>query len=286
MERDQLRIPAADGLSLGASWFGDGRPEVAVLIIPAVGVRRHLYDALGEFLAAHGIGTLTWDWRGTGGSRPPRLRGFRATLRDWAELDLAGAISWVRTQFPGVPLFGIGHSFGGQAVGLAPDAYRLDGLVTVAAQSGYWGHWPRPQRYGYAMLWYVWMPLLGRCMGYFPSQLLGTGEDLPRGVATEWARWCRNPRYMNDYAGHRAFSAPILALSFSDDPFAPRDAVEALHAEYGSPHLVHRHLSPRDVGADRVGHFGFFRQGRTATLWDDVVAWIQEHTAPEPRTWG
>ena len=152
LSSESLRVSAADGFALAASWFGPIEPERVVLVVPATGVRRRLYDAFGRFLAERGFGTLTWDWRGTGGSRPARLQAFEGSMRDWAERDLAGAISWATERFPSARLYGVGHSFGGQAVGLASNARRLRGLVTVAAQSGYWGHWPRPQRYGYALL--------------------------------------------------------------------------------------------------------------------------------------
>lgn len=274
MTTERLEVPATDGFSLAASWFGPSDPERILLVAPATGVRRHLYEPFARFLSGRGIGVLTWDWRGTGESRPARLRGFDASMRHWAERDLAGAISWAADRSPGARLLSLGHSFGGQAVGLAPNADRLAALLTVTAPSGYWGHWPRPERYGYAMLWYAAMPLASRLLGYFPSRRLGFGEDLPRGVALQWSRWCRSPEYLGDYEGHRSFDAPILAFSFSDDRFAPRAAVEALHSRYGSPDLVHRHLTPRDLGADRIGHFGFFREGRVPRLWEEVVAWL------------
>ena len=279
LSSESLRVSATDGFALSASWFGPVEPERVVLVAPATGVRRRLYDAFGRFLAERGFGTLTWDWRGTGGSRPARLQGFEGSMRDWAERDLAGAISWATERFPSARLYGVGHSFGGQAVGLASNARRLRGLVTVAAQSGYWGHWPRPQRYGYALLWHAAVPLLTRLFGYYPARRLGMGEDLPREVALQWARWCRTPEYLGDYRGHASFSAPILALSFSDDPFAPLEAVEALHAHYGSPELLHRHVEPGDVGAERIGHFGFFREGLVPTLWQDVATWLEQHDA-------
>jgi predicted alpha/beta hydrolase len=196
-------------------------------------------------------------------------------MRHWAERDLAGMISWAAGRSARTRLYALGHSFGGQAVGLAPNADRLEALVTVGAQSGYWGHWPSPQRYGYAMLWYAGMPILSRLLGYFPSRRLGLGEDLPRGVALQWARWYRRPEYLGDYGGHQSFDALLLAISFSDDRFAPRAAVEALHTQDGSANLVYRHLTPGDAGTDRVGHFGFFREGRVPGLGDEVASWLE-----------
>jgi predicted alpha/beta hydrolase len=245
-----------------------------VLVVPATGVVRRLYDPFARFLAAEGFAVLTWDWRGTGESRPSSLRGFVATMTDWATLDLRAALSWASERAAGGPLLALGHSFGGQCLGLAPGAEGLRTAVTVAAQSGWWGHWPAPARYRYAALWFALMPGITRALGYFPARRFGLGEDLPRGVALQWARWCRSPRYLGDYSGHRELRFPILALGFADDAYAPRAAVEALHREYGGV-VEHRHLRPADLGVDRVGHFGFFKPGLPA-LWRSVAEWLRE----------
>jgi predicted alpha/beta hydrolase len=271
-----LTIPATDGFSLAATLFGDeaGPAERVLLIAPATGVKRRLYRPFAEFLAGERFGVVTWDWRGTGDSRPDSLRGFEATMRQWGERDLAGVIDWVSTRYPDAQLAVVGHSFGGQAVGLAKNRERIRRLVTIAAQSGYLGHWPRPQRYMYTALWYVAVPLTTRITGYFPAWLLRLGEDLPSGVALQWARWCRSPTYLGEWSGHRAFTAPILSIGFMDDPFAPPEAVQALHARYGSKKQQNWLIAPEELGAKQIGHFGFFRPGVTPTLWRDVADWL------------
>jgi predicted alpha/beta hydrolase len=270
-----ITIPAADGFALAGTEFGDAsRAERLVLIAPATGVRRRLYRPFAEFLAAEGFGVVTWDWRGTGDSRPPSLRGFEATMHDWGSRDLTGVISWATTRYPAAVLTVVAHSFGGQAVGLAPNRDRARRLVTVGAQSGYFGHWPRPRRYVYVVLWYVAMPLVTRLAGYFPARFFRLGEDLPKGVALQWARWCRTPSYLGDWSGHRAFTAPILSIGFMDDVFAPPQAVEALHARYGGKKQQRWLIAPEELGAKEIGHFGFFRPGVTPTLWRDVAEWL------------
>jgi predicted alpha/beta hydrolase len=269
-----LTLRASDGFELAATQYvGERQPRAVVLLSPATAVKRSLYRALAEFLAGRGAAALVWDWRGTGGSRPRSLRGFRATMREWAERDLAAAIDEAARRWPGLPLVVLGHSFGGQAVGLAPNAGRLDALVLVAAQSGWWGHWPAPRKYLYAMFWHLWMPAVTRLCGFYPGSRLGIGEDLPMGVALEWARWCRSPAYLGDWRGHAAVAAPLLALGFADDPYAPPAAVEALCERYGSRDQTREFPRPADVGMPRIGHFGFFRPGAEA-LWRRTADWI------------
>jgi len=175
--------------------------------------------------------------------------------------------------WPRLPLVVVGHSFGGQAPGLAANRSRLAAAVLVAAQSGFWGHWPAPQKYLYAMLWWWWFPAVTRLCGYYPGSLLGTGEDLPRGVMLEWARWCRTPDYLGDWRGHGAFSAPLLAIGLADDPYAPPPAVAALCDRYGSADRTRQLVSPADIGLRRIGHFGFFRP-ESASLWPRVGDWV------------
>ena len=275
-----VSIQATDGFAIAATEFAAGpSTDRVVLVAPATGVKRQLYSPFAEFLAGAGFTVITWDWRGTGDSRPASLRGFQATMRDWGTRDLPGIIGWATNRYPGARLTAFGHSFGGQSIGLAPNRGRLRALATVGAQSGYWGHWPRPRRYAYAALWYIAMPLAARVAGYFPARLFRLGEDLPRDVALQWARWCRTPAYLGDWSGHREFTAPILAIGFMDDVFAPPAAVDALHARYGTrPQKQKRwSIAPDELGAERIGHFGFFRPGVTPTLWRDVADWLRPH---------
>lgn len=272
---ESLTIPAADGFPIAASRIhaGDGTAPVA-LIVPAVGVRRRYYQPYAAFLALEGYTVLTWDWRGIGDSAPRSLRGFRATMRQWAESDFTGVIEWTTRAHPRSQVVAVGHSFGGQALGLVRNGHRLTAAVTVASPSGYLGHWPLGTRLHHAALWYVGVPAITHALGYFPARRLGFGEDLPKGVALQWAEWCRSPSYLGDWSGHRRFQVPILAFSFADDAYAPLAAVEALHREFGTREIRRRHVTPSEVGAASIGHFGFFRGGAAGSLWQETADWL------------
>lgn len=270
-----VSFPARDGFTLAATEFaGEERPRYAALLAPATAVKRSLYRPFGEYLAARGAAALAWDWRGTGGSRPESLRGFAASMRDWGERDLGGAVDFAAARWPGVPLVLVGHSFGGQAAGLAPNAERLQPAVLIAAQSGYWGHWPSPQKYLYAILWHAWFPAVTRLCGFYPGSRLGGGEDLPKGVMLEWARWCRTPSYLGDWSGHASWHGPLLALGFPDDPYAPPAAVEALCERYANARQTREYPRAAELGMRRIGHFGFFRRGAERG-WQRVAEWIE-----------
>ncbi|WP_224372443.1 alpha/beta hydrolase family protein [Hyalangium versicolor] len=284
---EQLTIPATDGFPLAATLYaadGEGSWPV-VLINPATGVRRTLYDRFARFLAERGMHVLTYDYRGTGGSRTGPLRSLRASMTDWGTRDLAGVVDWLVEQFPRSPLLVVGHSSGGQLLGLTDRIQHVSALLAVGAQSGYWRHWDSPRRYQLAFLWYAAMPLAAKLLGYFPAKRLGMGEDLPGGVAREWARWCRNPNYISDERGvplrpyFDDFSGPLLAYSFSDDRFAPRAAVEALLGFYHRARKEHRHLTPADLNVDAIDHFRWLRENFRSTLWEQMGSWLEQQAA-------
>jgi predicted alpha/beta hydrolase len=202
-------------------------------------------------------------------------RDRRLTMRCWACEDLAAAIAWADRRGPDAPVVLVGHSFGGHAVGLARNASRLDALVLVAAQHGWLGHWPFAQRLLLIPFWWAIVPGLTRLFGRLPSRQIGLGEDLPAGVAFEWARWCRSPTFLGEWQGHADLQSPILAFSFEDDRIAPPRAAAALLSEYRSAtRLQHRHVTPSELGRKRIGHFGFFRQGVVPGLWQECARFL------------
>jgi predicted alpha/beta hydrolase len=284
---EKLTIPSTDGFRLAATLYSaEGEaPRPVVLINPATGVKRILYDGFARFLTGRGMHVLTYDYRGIGGSRTEPLRALRANMWDWGTRDLAGAVDWLVEQFPQSPLLVVGHSSGGQLLGVTDRIQHVSALLTVGAQSGYWRHWEGARRYQLAFLWYAAIPVTARLLGYFPAKKLKLGEDLPGGVAREWARWCRNPNYISDERGvplrpyFDDFRGPLRAYSFSDDRFAPRAAVEALLGFYRNARKEHHHLTPADLKVDEVDHFGWLRERFRPTLWEEMASWLEQQAA-------
>lgn len=269
-----VAIACPDGYTLAGTVFESRSAELpVVLIAPATAVPCRFYFDYAAFLCAHGFTTLTWDWRGIGGSRPQSLRGFGATMSDWATLDLPAAVDWATSSY-GRQVIGVGHSFGGQAFGLADRAGCFDRLFLVAAQSGYWGHWPPPRNYlfraGLAL-----MDATTRLVGYLPARRFGFGEDLPKHVALEWFSWCRSPDYLGDYRGHRAFAVPIHSLGFTDDGLAPPAARRWLFDRYGGEEKTFETVDPAEHGVPGIGHLFYFREKCAGALWSAMLDWLR-----------
>src|SRR4051812_30603864 len=198
---ERIEFAAPDGFTLsGDLYLPKQGPATAVLIGSAMGVKQGFYGPLARAIAARGAAALTFDYRGIGRSRRPgSLRGFAARMRDWGELDLAAALSLLRSRFRRV-LF-IGHSAGGQLFALGSD--KPERALLVASQSGFYGNWDGA---GSALMWLFWnafIPASTAVMGYLPMRVFGQGADVPLGVAREWARWGRHPRYIGSWAGDR-----------------------------------------------------------------------------------
>src|SRR3546814_11795643 len=68
-----LQFRCADGVLLaGHLWQGGGRG--LVIINAATGVLARYYHRYAAFLAGRGFDAITYDYRGIGDSRPPRLK--------------------------------------------------------------------------------------------------------------------------------------------------------------------------------------------------------------------
>jgi predicted alpha/beta hydrolase len=268
----EITLTAADGYALGAATFGSG--SRAVLVMPATGVPQAYYAKFAAYLGERGFSVLTFDYRGIGRSKNGDLRKMSARMRDWALLDAAAALRHV-----GTDLLVVGHSFGGQAIGLLPEPGRIRGALIVGSQSGYWGNWPLLGRLWMWPSTHFGLDSATRLFGYFPGSRLGFGEDLPPGVAREWAAWCRHPRYLVGALGvddcYARVHAPIRAYAISDDPFAPLPAVEALGRLYPSARWETHRVAPRDIGVDSIGHFGFFRERFRDSLWREAADWLE-----------
>ena len=116
-----------------------------------------------------------------------------------------------------------------------------------------------------------------RLFGYFPGKRLRKVGDLPHAVMAQWRRWCLNPDYVVGVEGEQArqlysdVKIPITSLSFSDDEYMSARNIESLHNFYTAASRTMKRISPSDVNADKIGHFGFFRPKFKESLWEKYL---------------
>jgi predicted alpha/beta hydrolase len=280
-------ITTRDQALLGAMLYRapDHTRDCAVIIAGAMGVKQHFYRHYASYLAEQGFVALTFDFRGIGSSKERELWGSDVRLWQWGAHDLQAVLAWIIRQYPAHRVLVVGHSLGGQILGLAPYAGRVDGLLGISAQSAYWNHWKLPRKLLMLLFWYGLVPASSYIAGYFPSQLFGLGDPVPKGVALDWAAGGRKARYLLDLYGggeydhYAAFKGRLGLWSFVDDGLAPARAVQALGAFY--PHaqsVEHHNWTQQDAGGNPIGHMGFFRPGMRETLWEKSAAWLAAET--------
>ncbi len=286
MQVETITIPARDGYALVGTVFQptENPTQTVVTINSATAVPQRYYKPFATFLAEQDYTVITYDYRGIGDSRPDSLRRFHMQARDWALLDMAGVIDWVQETHQPQRLFHIGHSYGGQTAGLLPNSDRIDAMITFSSQSGYWRLQGGNQKMVVGFHVYATLPILAHLFGYVPWSKFSSAEDLPKGAALEWAKWCRQPQYFLDDASlplerFQQFQAPVLAYSFDDDDWGTPQAVDAMMQAY--PKLTRRHVVPTEIGINSLGHFGYFRP-KAKVLWPDVVAWLEEAFVMQP----
>jgi len=292
-----VAFTALDGQPLAGTLFEpEGKPHTALLVNSGTGIPQGFYARFARHAAERGLSVLTYDYRGIGGSAPGSLRGFQASYRDWGQRDVPGAIAWLTGRYPDLPLAIVGHSTGGQQLGLAENVSRVRAAVLVAVSTGYWRGMPAPFRWFTLGLFKVYLPIASRFYGYAPARKIRWGENLPAGVAREWGAWCMEPDYLAaffDQGGRRQppdgapfgpvhfdeATFPIRAYGFTDDPIATRANVPPMLGLFERAEVETRWVEPEELGVPEIGHLGFFRSDVGAPLWDDALDWLSERAS-------
>lgn len=266
-------LPAHGGLAPAS--------RLPVLLCPATGVKQHFYLRFATWLAQQGHDLLVFDYRGIGLSRQGSLAQCKATLAEWGQQDQVAALGWLlqRTGAPQVLL--LGHSAGGQMIGLMPNHAHVKRLVGVACSTG-WFRRMRPAFRAQAVFGLqMFVPLSIRFKGYALTSRIGLGEDLPAQVARQWGQWCSRGGYAtNAVKGqperdfHAEVRTPITVLHASDDDIANEGTVADLLRTFpGAPKQAHR-IQPADHGLRAIGHIDWFRASHQA-LWPLIAQALQ-----------
>lgn len=276
MNKQTLQVNGAVVLALRV-YEPAGAALASVVIGGAMGVRQSFYEAFARWMAQQGFRVTTFDYRGHGDSLHGAMRDVNADLFDWAQ-DYEAVISAAKAALPMQPLYLLGHSLGAQLPGLLRKPGQVDGLLSVAAGSGYWRDNAPKLRRVVPYFWWVLVPLATRLCGYFPGRALKKVGDLPSGVILQWRRWCLHPAYSVGAEGpdvaqsYGAVRFPVLALSMADDELMTLRGTHNLVNLYANTERRVESISPAELKVRRIGHFGFFRDQFRQSLWPRAVA--------------
>ena len=288
-------LRCADGRLLAANWFEPEGPVRAVAVVSAAtAVSRGFYRGFAQWLAGRGYAVLCYDYRGIGDSRDGPVRQERARLRDWARLDMGAALHAAQRrrlteqqqQGCELGLLLIGHSFGGNAIGLVEGYERADALLGVAAQAADWRFWSGIAKAKAWLFFHALLPVISHGLGHAPGWLLGArAQGLPKGAALEWARWGRrrgfmfsDPTLQADLGYHR-FAGPVHLWNVSDDHlFGPAPAVDELARQFSTARVTRHTLTPEALGLRQLGHFAMFRRELGEKIWPLLLGPVEAAT--------
>ncbi|MFB3084156.1 MAG: alpha/beta fold hydrolase [Gammaproteobacteria bacterium] len=265
-------------------------PRAFILICSATALRQQFYWKFAEWMTTQGYGVLTFDYRGIGASLNGRsVRDSSARKQDWGQLDMPAALDYLVCKFPDLPIHLVGHSVGGQLIGLMPNHERLERIVTVGSSSGYLYNLASGIRLFAAFLLKVYIPISAKLLGYVPTRWIGWGEDLPAQVALQWAAWCTRPGYVLNALGSDVtvdffdqIKGPILWLTATDDPIATPENIDDMLRLYENASVTRGRINPREYGLERIGHVDFFR-ARNAKLWPLIADWLSPKSLNESK---
>jgi predicted alpha/beta hydrolase len=278
-KRTNVMIEASDGYPLEVTGYVPitGQVFSAVTVINSgAGIPKSLYEPFASWLADYGIPTLTYDYRGIGGSRSPSIRTLKASIRDWGSKDCAAVLRHASALYPSSVVHVVGHSIGGIVTGFVTSPVPLGRLLFLSPHTGYLGDYAPSARLRMLIVWHCLMPMLTSIFGYFPGRAFGLPEDLPGGVASEWGkrrfRW--NLRSDVAFGKFLQVSATGLVIRPDDDLFATRSAMERVQSHYERANLIDFPVDATSYARKGIGHFGFFSPRFREALWPIALSWL------------
>lgn len=286
MHSEELHINTADGYQVAATLFvpkttPQTAPKATVIINSATGVLRQYYNGFARFLAEQGLQVISYDYRGIGGSRVRNTTDKALSMINWGRKDYSAVVDWVEAQYPEHKILGVGHSIGGQLLGLLPDNHRISAYLNIASQHAYWGQWRGKFKAQSFFFFHGLLPAF-RFSRQFPKWVLGS-EALPRHVARDWSRFGRKPFYTDidgtvlkeNFFNYRG---KIRFLAIADDhAFAPPSAVKSLKDNvYKNAEGELLLLEPKEYGMKRIDHFGFFQKSMNKKAWQECSDWLNQ----------
>jgi len=272
---ENIEVKSDSGV-LSATVFGKNSTDSILIIASATGVKQAFYQKFSEYVASNDITVITFDYHGIGGSLKKPIKKIKTNAADWGSNDLESIIKYVILNYPKSKRIVLGHSIGGQLVGLAKSAKKLDKVVLVAAQSGYWKYWKGVEKLKMWFNWYILFPILLNTFGFLNSKRISGMENLPKNVANQWRKWGMDSEYIfSDKSIIESYydklKMDMTAFSIDDDDFAPKEAVSWMTEKYCNANMKSIHLKPTDFQVNKIGHFGIFKNKFKNSIWIELL---------------
>jgi len=272
---EALNITCKDGYRLSARFYAaqTKQHEHPVLICPATGITKQFYNSFASWLSEQGYDVLVFDFRGIGDSLHGPLSKSTASIVQWGQLDIPAAVDTLLQKTSAAQVILLGHSAGGQLLGIVPNYEKVAKVVAVSGSTGHVKGLKGRTKILAPLMFKGIFPIARYTLGYGPTHAIGMGENLPKDVAREWAQFCSKPGYVMNAIGktvhtdfHHEIQAPITALWSSDDEIATRANVKDLLRLYPNASTAMIELKPSEYGHKGIGHMLMFKKSHQ-NLW-------------------
>jgi predicted alpha/beta hydrolase len=287
--RENFETTCADGVVLRGIMLIPEKPRAIAQVNGGTAAKKEFYLPFAAFLAENGYATCVWDYRGSGDSAPAGMRHCTFTYSDYGTKDMGAIKSYMTTRFPQLPLVVVGHSTGGQQLGLMPDISDIKGLFAFAVSTGYAPYMPLADRIRSNYFFYIFSPISILLTGYVAAKRFGIMEDLPRNVVREWRDWCAkqdyffNPKFLGKTIpeGHyNNYHFPVCVYWTTDDYISNKRSIPAFWNHIrSSAGIMLKRISPAEYKVKQIGHFGLFKKQFKETLWREALAKLDEYIA-------
>jgi len=185
VKKENVRVKCEDGFELVGTIYSPEKIAGAIMIAPATGIKRTFYNSFASHLAENGFGVICFENRGIGESIQGDINDINASLVTWGELDMPAVLDRLKKEFPNQKYHLVGHSAGGQLIGLMHNAKEISTMFNFACSSGRIRNMPYPFKISAHFFLGFFISVSNFLFGRTHSQWLGMGEPLPRKVAQQ-----------------------------------------------------------------------------------------------------
>lgn len=276
---ENLSIHCNDGYELSARFYPHQttfKHALPILICPATGITKTFYNSYATWLTEQGHDVLVFDFRGIGESLHGPLKQSTASIVQWGQLDIPAAIDTLINKTQAAQVIILGHSAGGQLLGIVPNYSKVAKVVAVSGSTGHVKDLKGRTKLLAPVMFNIIFPIARYTLGYGPTNAIGMGENLPKDVAREWAQFCSKPGYVLNALGktvqqdfHAQVNCPITAVWSTDDEIATKANVKDLLRLYPNAPTDMIELNPKATGHKAIGHMLMFKSSHK-NLWSII----------------
>lgn len=276
-------VQTDDNVTLSVTHSYAQNAKAVVLINPGTATKTSFYVPFSEFLVSHGYHVVLWNYRGFCDSKTTELKLCSYQYSDIGRYDIPAVIEHVKSYFPHLPLYCVGHSAGGQQLGIAKNCNQIDAFFAIAVSAGYFPAMPLSYRVKANFFFRIFAPFTGAIFNFIPAKKFRMMEDLPVEFTREWSSWCkeRNLFFSEKFYGKSVpistfqdFNIPIFVFTADDDEICTEQNLTNFWSHVSSDKVItFRRYKVSELPSKSIGHFGYFRKSNQL-IWDDILSTI------------